>query len=681
MFLLIFSLNLAPLVLSEQPIEELSLNVSKEYPKRLRRAESFLGIHFDFHAKETDIQIGENVTRRMVENIISKVRPDYIQCDSKGHAGYSSYPTKVGTPAGGFVRDPLKIWREVTAERGVALYVHHSGIFDEVAIEKNPNWACIDANGKPDRRFTSVYGPYTDELLIPQLKELRRNYCIDGVWVDGECWAVQPDYSERSIEAFKKMTGLMDVPRMPEDAHYFEFLEFCRKGFREYLNHYVTELHKFDPRFQICSNWAYSSFMPDPVEIDVDWLSGDYTACDSVNSARFEGRCLRGQGKPWDLMAWGFYHKTGQSLFNTKTAIQLQQELAPVLALGGGVQVYFTQNRDASIKDWQMDVMSEVAQFCRDRQRFCHKAMPVPQVALLFSREAFYRNSTRCFGPWGGQWDDILLPTKGVLQGLLDSQYSVEILMEHHLTGRMQNYPLIVIPEWNYLGEEFKKELVAYVNQGGNLLLIGLQPAVLFQEQLGITFEGDAEKKQLWLEHNGRFASMDTVYQSVKLTDKSKPFGKVFSAEHFKSTPTSAGVITEYGKGRIATTFFDYGERYRHARTVVARDFLNDLVRQLFSNPIVEIRGSHNVDVIINKINDKLAVNLVNTSGPHSDNTIHVFDEISRLGPLDITIRYPKKPKKVMLEPEGKKMKYKYSDGKIHIVLPRLSIHSVIVIE
>jgi hypothetical protein len=649
----------------------------EKFPHRPSRAESFLGIHFDFHATKDDTRIGENVTRQMVENIIDKVHPDYIQCDSKGHAGYSSYPTKVGTGAGGFVRDPLKIWRQVTAQRGVALYVHHSGVFDEAAIERNPSWACIDAKGQLDKHFTSVFGPYVNELLIPQLKELRHDYDIDGVWVDGECWAIRPDYSQWAMNAYREKNGDKEPPRNPDDSDYYEFMEFCRQGFRDYLAHYVTELHKFDPGFQIASNWAYSSFMPEPVNVNIDWLSGDFTPDDSVNAARYEGRCLRSQGKPWDLMAWGFYHKD-DSLFNTKTAVQLQQELAVVLALGGGVQVYFTQNRDASINPWQMDVMSKVAEFCRTRQAICHKAQPVPQIALLYSREALYRKMKAVFR---FPWEYPMVPFKGVLNALLDSQYSVEVLMEHHLTGNMEKYPLIIIPEWDYVGGDFKSELLAYVNQGGNLLLIGPQAAILFQEQLGITFEGNAEKKQQWLEQNGRLASINSPYQLTKLSDTAKPFGKIFASNGLEGESVHAASINQYGKGKIAGVYFDFGKQYRESRTVIAREFLNSLVRQLFPEPVAEVSGSHTVDVTVNQINGKLAVNLVNTSGPHSDSTTHVFDEIPHVGPLEITIRCPNKPKKVMLESDGKKMKYTYRDGKIHTVLPQLDIHSVIVVE
>ena len=42
---------------------------------RLKRAESFLGIHFDFHAREDCKDMGKRVTPEMVENIIDLVKP------------------------------------------------------------------------------------------------------------------------------------------------------------------------------------------------------------------------------------------------------------------------------------------------------------------------------------------------------------------------------------------------------------------------------------------------------------------------------------------------------------------------------------------------------------------------------------------------------------------------------
>lgn len=561
-------------------------------PSRLKRADSFLGIHFDFHAGMDCTNVGTRTTPAMIENIINLVHPDYLQIDCKGHPGLSSYPTKVGNQAPGFVGDPLRVWREVTARYGVALYMHYSGVWDSKAVKDHPDWAAIGVDGKPSTKATSFFGPYAEKLLIPQLRELAGDYGVDGAWVDGECWASVPDYSDAALKAFRDTTGITDVPRKPGEPHWFEFLQFHRESFRQYLRHYITEVKKTNPDFQLCSNWAFTDHMAEPVSAPVDFLSGDYSPQDSVNSARVSARYLTRQGKPWDLMAWSFSTKPDR---RQKSAVQLQREAAVVLALGGGFQAYYKQKRDGSIYDEQMPVMAEVAKFCRARQALCHRAEAVPQVALLFSTAGHYRKLNGLFPRSYGNLTSALLT-------LLENQYSVEVLGEHHLTGRMSQYPLIVIPEWEYLEPKFKDELVAYVKSGGNLLLIGTKTAALFP--------------------------------------------------------------AVQGRGKIAVT---------------EASGLVELTRQLFPNPMVEVTGSHDVDVCVTRNHGKLLVNLVNTTGPHR--TQSIIESIPPIGPLTVTIRHATKPAKVTLEPTGQSLPLNYRDGRIQLTIPTVAIHEVIVVE
>lgn len=110
--------------------------------KRLRRSESFFGMHFDLHPHVGDAALGREVTERMVTAFLEQVKPDSVQYDCKGHVGYLGYPSQVG-PSAPVVNDSLAIWRKVTAERGVALYIHFSGVCDSRAVADHPEWARV----------------------------------------------------------------------------------------------------------------------------------------------------------------------------------------------------------------------------------------------------------------------------------------------------------------------------------------------------------------------------------------------------------------------------------------------------------------------------------------------------------------------------------------------------------
>jgi hypothetical protein len=598
------------------------------YPNRLKRSESYLGIHFDFHAGPNDVNIGANTTPEMVKSILNKVKPDYIQIDCKGHNGYTSYPTKVGNPAPGIVGDPLKIWRKATAEKGTALYMHYSGVWDTRALELHPEWAATNGDGKLNKNMTSVFGPYADDLLIPQLKELAGEYGVDGVWVDGECWATTPDYGQRAVQLFREQTGITTVPKNRRDANWFEWMQFQREGFRKYMRHYVAEVRSTYPDFQICSNWAFTDHMPEAVSVPLNFLSGDYSHHDAVNSARYAGRYLVHQGIPWDLMAWSF-SKTplADSIpWKQKTAVQLKQEAAIVLALGGGFQAYFTQRRDGSVKLDELDVMAEVAQFARERQPYCHRSIQIPQIALLYSTEAYQREASGLFVRSGGSFR-----LRGALQAMLEGQNSVDIVSEEMLGRDMKRFPLIVIPEWNYLSEVFKSDLIHYVKEGGSLLVIGKETSELFRDHV--------------------------------------PSGTL------KDTPTTSAL----GRGKIGFIPQNIGTAYLEGNREDIRELVNGTVRTLFPNPIVEVKGSPWVDVSASKLGNQTVIHLVNTSGDHKKSTY--IEKVQPLPALDVAIRMDKKPSKVTLQPEGRALKFSYQDGKVKVKVNGVSIYDLLVLE
>jgi hypothetical protein len=645
----------------------------------LRRANSFFGLHFDFHASKNDTLVGKTLTEGMIDTLLSTVKPDFIQVDSKGHPGITSYPTKVpsGTHVKSFEKDPLVLFRKVTRKYGVALYVHYSGVWDDAALVKHPEWAAVDTAGIASKQKTSVHSQYVDKLLIPQLKEIA-DYGIDGVWVDGDCWAAIMDYSPTALQKFKQKTGISVVPKSVKDDHYQEFKDFNRQSFLDYVGHYTNELHQYKPTFQVASNWAFSSFMPEPVSLNVDFMSGDLQPMNGVGSAQFESRILATQSrvykKPWDLMSWGFNTKYDDNS-SAKTALNLNQEVAEVIATGGSYQCYFTQNNDASIRVQQVKTMAEIAKFARQRQAFTQGAVAIPQIALLNSLASYKKFNHKVYS------NSLIEPTRGVLGALLDAQNAVEIVSEHHIKGGMNKYPLIVIPEWDYLEEDFLQELKNYVKDGGNLLVIGSGAVNNFREELGIELVGKSKKERFWVNVNQALGLVNGSLQNVKLNPDNQVFSNYYLNEDTRFPKGVSASWSNYGKGKMAGVYFNFGESYYHFQSPELRDFLNQIVSTLFPSPMVKISGSKLIHVTVNNLKGKTTVNLINSGGPYNSNKIVTYDELPPLYNLDMSIKLAQKPQKITQQPENISLPFTWQNGTATVKIPKLEIHSIVVVD
>ena len=118
-----------------------SARKQREPVARIRDA--FFALHFDIHPQDGDTELYADVTDEMAESLCERVRPDYIYYDCKGHPGYAGFPTEQGWPSPGIRKEALAIFRAATRKVGAKLVIHYSGLGDNCAAEKRPEWARV----------------------------------------------------------------------------------------------------------------------------------------------------------------------------------------------------------------------------------------------------------------------------------------------------------------------------------------------------------------------------------------------------------------------------------------------------------------------------------------------------------------------------------------------------------
>ena len=585
----------------------------------------YFGLHFDFHASPErcgDCSIGETLKEDDIRNICRELRPDFIQVDTKGHPGWTSFPSKLGNAMPRFTGDPLQLWRQVTREEGVALYAHYSGVADTRYAALHPDHTAKKISGKPDVWATRTNGPYADSLLIPQLCELALDYGLDGVWVDGECWATIPDYDPRTVAAFQEETG------RDARADTSGFRNYCRDLFRQYLRHYVDSVHNRCPGFKVCSNWAFSDEMPEAVCADVDFLSGDFRDEDSMFWARYSARAIGKHNEPWDLMAWSFRRFTYGGHI-PKHPVQLMQEAATVLSLGGGFSIYVTQQKDGSPRTERVLELVPVADFVHAREKWTFGGQPKKQVAVLMSTYDRYESIKGLFSRAGSE------PAMGLVNILCDAGRSVTLVSEHDL-GEASEYPVIIVPNLHVgLAPETVKALTDYADKGGSLVLVGEKTAEVFGQ-------GTQDPTP----------DADTAGQEPG--------------------------VSPFGQGKLALIREDIGSRYVSGARYEHRTLLTGILDQMYDADVKVVQTTGPLEVVDMVKDGQRLIQLINAGGQHHNVRVYTEDRIPPLTDIVLDIRSDRKPRAIRLQPEGERLHYKWKDGVASVELPRLDIHGTL---
>ena len=662
--------------------------------KAKRRSESFFGIHYDFHANPNDPIQGTTLKEEDIREICREIKPDFIQIDCKGHRGWTSYPSKLGNSVNKFDKDTLALWRKVTKEEGVALYMHYSGIYDVKYCMENPEQSIYKADGTYSDTTVRLDGRYADDLLIPQMLELIEDYEVDGIWIDGDCWMGICDFRPETIANFEKETGISlngEIPSSPEHKYYQEYREYSRELFRRYLNHYVDTVHAKHPNFQIASNWAFSDHMPERVCANVDFLSGDLNPNDSFNSARYAARALAQQEMPWDLMSWNFRNNLGgKNNYVPKHPNQIMQEAASVIAVGGAYQDYIPQYRDGSPNMIETKNLEGVSEFVRNRKDFCFRGKIIHQAALLLSTYDRYRESTHLFSRTGFE------RVMGACALLCDIGQSLEIVCEHTLEKYINEYKMMVIPElYEGLSKDTIKLLYNYAKNGGKLVLIGKNTCKIFAETENAPFtvadisEFIEDKEKETLNGHGSFSKK---YKPYLFNIDNTEYGALFSpcqinaqgsieayvTERNTTFKAPLSVTTDFGKGTITLIGFDMGSQYLKGTQYMHRKLMKQIASKLYE-PIVRIENvCGRLEIVALNKDNKLMVQLVNSNGSHANNDTATDDLIPPVLDIKLSILLDKEPKKFILQPQGKELSFEYKNSRAYVDIDRLDIHSVI---
>jgi len=670
------------------------------YRGRWHGAERYFGLHYDLHANENDTVLGARCGEDELVPTLRLMDPDFVQTDCKGHPGYTSWFSEVPTASvsPGVVKDAMAQWRAATAKLGLPLHCHYSGIWDKAAAHKHPEWRVQGPPVPPEATPTGQNagapvsekmcprGPYVDELLIPQMLELIDRYSVDGFWVDGDLWGVEPCYCERCRAAWQTETGLSDPPTETEDANWPRWWLFTLRSFETYVTRYCDAVHAHKPGVLVCSNWLQTFKHPGEPRVPTDWISGDNSWVWGLDGSRCEARFLSTRGKPWDIMLWTFYcsHGMGKpdSPWVAKPAEMLMQEAAVLLSFGGNVQFYETGGglRDGRLIPWRMQRWGEVGRFVKHRRHWCQDTVTWPQIAILHSEHHLHASANGR----NLMWNVDVSGVQGATFALLESHFGVDILDEWALLPRLGEFPLVVAPEQQQMSEAMLAALKQYVVDGGKLVVTGAESYDRFgSEFLGVE-SVDTQEAATWFVPAGDGA----VPLHSRLWRLLRPTAAVAQG-YLGRSPLATEELSEYpawtvnqvGAGAVAYVPAAVCHDFAHNRYPDTRRFLAAVVDSLQPGFEVSVTAPTAIDVALRCKEQTRLVHLVNRgSGVPNQPNNGAIDELPVVGPVSLKVALAEEPWRVEEVLEGQPLRWDWCDGTLTVDLEGVRLHAAVAI-
>jgi hypothetical protein len=246
---------------------------------------------------------------------------------------------------------------------------------------------------------------------------------------------------------------------------------------------------------------------------------------------------------------------------------------------------------------------------------------------------------------------------------------------------RLNEFPVVVIPEWQVIEPELEAAFRKYVHQGGKLLIVGATATARFDDLLGVKELKPTTSKRSYLNVADRFVELGADTRSVAALPGTTVLNQLYPLDDLVDPSDVSATIRDYGKGKIAGIYLSLAESYLDNTSPVIRDLITNIVNQLLPEPFVKIEGSHKINIVPTTKDKKILIQLINTSGNHANTNVKGFDEIAPIYNLKLSVTTKTKPVSVLLQPGAMALKYKYFKGRTEMIIPKLPIHQIVEIK
>ena len=632
-------------------------------------------LHPDFHIPAESTNVGAEFDGDEFADSLASAGMDSVVIFAKCHYGHAYWKTTVGRRHPGLGESDLFGEAvEACRQRGIEVLAYYSALVDGVAGEDD-EWRQRDAQGNMiawTPRFLQVCPntSYTEDYLLPQMREVTRNYPITGWHVDaisfGGCWC------ESCKEIMKEEGVNSDIPEEMAEFRRRTVYRFLQKmteavrGEREGLVLSYNGLLKIGCRPQV--NWS------DVVDVEVSLAS--------LNRAALFSRHIRTVGREFALTT--SCRARGVAAYGSlATAEELRYAAGLALALGGYCQFISEMLPEGKLEPPLMMRVKEAYDFIKERERWCVGAQPVRYAVVMGATEP-------------GASKEAPSAVLGVTRLFRECHLPFDIIDEEE---DLSPYKLLVLPEANIIDKDALRRVREYVQNGGVLFATGsstLKDGKFgLSDVFGVTYQGESDDisyLRLGASVSANLPDMVRLVRGkwlrVKPTEEADRL-----AEIVRPRLADSGLKIGHGKpperkdsgwpGILSNSFGSGWVLYSPAPLFSDYAQSPDEEQRRFMNNLVDLAAPPSErPVEIPNLAPSAETSLMKLEGMW---VLHIIRGGAVAPPelrdLDVTLRPDFKPSRVYRAPEEQELPFQMDTSGVKVIIPRVGSHTILVLE
>lgn len=669
---------------------------------------SFRKAFFDFHTHSSAVEVAKDFDADAWAEQLLKANVQAVSTIVQCKYGWRYYRKgSIGWVHPRLSKD-LDIVGEtinVCHERGIRVIGYYHTLGSEMLAATKPEWLERDPLGRPQDIWICLLSPALEEYVLPQLEEFNLNYDADGMFFDfsyarGSC------FCQSCRERFKEDTGL-ELPLDRESPYWGRFVKWKLEKFKEIRQAICDAVHRGNSNVLVAFNWCYSIRMPEKPPKDVGFLSLDIYPDNQVFNASMQARFWATMNKPFDIMNTAFLQWWGD--WGVKTAVALKQECATIIANGGRTWIGYQMYPQFKVEAAVMSQLAEALAFVKEREHICMNQKIQPYIAISYStrspliQSSFYVDERSI---------------KGAHKILLESGFHYNIVLDEILENEINRYKAVILPDQRYISGEFAEALRDFVSNGGGLIatcLTGTLDENLefmgrfeLEDLFGVSLDGKYPYDHAYMEVSDERLKKNVLEMPILVWGEfvyAKPKsaetlahlrgiylrsdGKPLLASSPPGSYTGYPMITlnKFGKGKVAYIACDVFSSYILKNQWIIKHIIKNILNIILPEKLVEVDAPAGVEVVLAEQGGKKLIHLINHYGerpfspwPFGDNNA-LTENIIPIHDIMVKVKCEENPIKIKLEPEGRELEWKRDGEMITILVPKLEIHSCIVIE